>query len=94
MECDLLTAFKLIHCKMGISSEDVDLHMCHDVTQGGGFRLQQECPASVLLKSFFKYRVPSSWNSLPLNILKSTTVVSFRKNVRQWLNEADCSYFN
>ena len=55
----LLTAFKLIHGKMGISVEDVGIHLCHGVTRDGGFRLQQECPASALLQSFFKHRVPS-----------------------------------
>ena len=42
MECDSLTAFKLIHGKMGISAEDVGLRLCHGVIRGGGFRLQQD----------------------------------------------------
>ena len=42
---------------MGISAEDVGLHLYHDVTRGGGFRLLQECPASALFQSLFKYRV-------------------------------------
>ena len=31
---------------MGIIADDIDLHMRHGVIRGGGFRLQQECPAS------------------------------------------------
>ena len=93
-ERDLLTAFKLIHGKMEIYVEDVGLHLCHCFTRGGGFRLQQEYPASALLQSLFKYGVSSLWNSLPLNILKIITVASFRKHFRQRIIEADCSNFD
>ena len=69
MESDLSTAFKLIDGKMGISVEDVGLSLCHGITRGGGFRLQQECPASVLLQSLFIYRVSLLFNSLRLQLL-------------------------
>ena len=53
---------------------------------------------SVQLVSYFNHclnnRVPSLWNSLPLIILKSATVASFRRNVRYWLTATDCSYFD
>ena len=41
-----------MHGKIRISVEDVGLHLCHGITRGGGFRLQQGSPAKL---SYFNH---------------------------------------
>jgi hypothetical protein len=93
IESDVITVYKLIHGLMGINLKDAGLVLNSGVTRGGGLKLQQRHTRNNVTASFFMYRAPCEWNSLPNEVLSSPTLSVFRSRVRLWLRTIDSIYF-
>ena len=93
IETDLITAYKLIHSMMGISTEEAGLALSISNTRGGGICLQQKFAASVSIASHFKFRAVAEWNFLPIDTICRPNLSSFKSDIRQWLLTADAAFF-
>ena len=94
VKADLVTVYKLIHNMLGLTLSEAGLQLCASNTRAKGLRLQSLRASSAAAASLFKFRVPRLWNDLPVDIVKSPTLASFKHSLDKWLHSADLCYFN
>ena len=79
---DLTFTYKCLHGLIDISPESIGLHLQGGNTRGAGLHLAVPRATTSRVKSYFKYRLPVLWNALPLTLLSSTSLNSFRRGLR------------
>ena len=78
---DLTFTYKCLHGLIDISPESIGLHLQGGNTHGAGLHLAVPRATTSRVKSYFKYRLPILWNALPLTLLSSTSLNSFRRGL-------------
>ena len=79
---DLTFTYKCLHGLIDILPESIGLHLQGGNTRGAGLHLAVPRATTSRVKSYFKYRLPILWNALPLTLLSSTSLNSFRRGLR------------
>ena len=85
MYTDMVTTYKFIHGLTKCPLADIGLNLRTSITRGGGLRLFQRRPNSRSCSSLFCYRAASNWNKLPLYIINSSSIYSFKLNLYKHL---------
>jgi hypothetical protein len=94
LKLDLITIYKIIHQRIGISMSEAGLTLRASNTRGGGWRLQHPIAVTSAVGASFKFRAPRQWESLPVDIIRSPTLTQFRVKVHEWLRTADQAFFD
>ena len=85
MFTDMVTTYKYIHGLTKCPLADIGLNLRTSITRGGGLRLFQRRPNNRSCSSLFCYRAASNWNKLPLYIINSSSIHSFKLNLYKHL---------
>ena len=85
---DMITVFKLMNGKLGISSELFFTPAIHATTRGHAHKLYKERSRLDIRSKYFSQRVVSDWNSLPEKVVQAKTVDSFKTLLdKHWWNQ-------
>jgi ribonuclease P/MRP protein subunit RPP40 len=76
---DLLTVYKYTHGLISCPASEAGLCISTTATRGGGLRLFQRRAANVACGNLFPFRAVSAWNKLPLSIVNSKSIGSFKR---------------
>ena len=79
---DLITLYKLLHNN---TATCFGLSLATARTRGGGIRLQQLRARTRNASALFNCRVPTIWNSLPLNLISTMSLLVFKRNLFKYL---------
>ena len=91
---DLCEVFKLLHNHTPIGKKMFKLYTGNSMcTRGHSFKLEKFQCRLDCRKHFFGNRIISLWNSLPEEVVNSSTLHTFRKRVRTYLCDNDMSHF-
>ena len=91
---DLCEVFKLLHNHTPIGKKMFKLYTGNSMcTRGHSFKLEKFQCRLDCRKHFFGNRIISLWNSLPDEVVNSSTLHTFRKRVRTYLCDNDMSHF-
>ena len=82
---DVAFSYKVIHGFFNCSAADLDLHVLHSRTRGDGVWLAQKRAVSCAESNLHSIRSPSAWNKLPLDITRSPTLYTFKRNLKKYL---------
>ena len=76
---NLVTVYKYLHGLINCLPSDVGLETATSSTRGCDVRFKQKHPVNRSCANLFPFRAASIWNKLPLHLLKSGSVKSFKK---------------
>ena len=82
---DLVTVYKYLHGLINCLPSDVGLETAISSTRGCDIRLKQKHPVNQSCANLYPFRAASTWNKLPLHLLKSGSVKGFIKGLRRHL---------
>jgi Reverse transcriptase (RNA-dependent DNA polymerase) len=86
---DMVFCYKALHGMFACPAEELGLHLRRTGGRGGGIRLMQRSKASSGTSStFYSIRAPSNWNKLPLTLLSSASLQTFKHKLRIYLLNA------
>jgi hypothetical protein len=75
----LLTVYKYTHGLVNCPASEAGLCISTTATRGGGLRLFQRRAVNVACGNLFPFRAVSAWNKLPINIVNSKSIGSFKR---------------
>ena len=78
---DLVLCFKIVHGCSSLLFSDFFTFTTNKTSRGHPYRLSPPLLKSNLHKFSFSYRIVSSWNSLPENIVTASNVVVFKHHL-------------
>ena len=83
---DMLYIFKVLHHKIDCSMANLGLTLLQSSTRANNLNFILRRVTSKLYASLFLHRAVSSWNKLPLNVLKIKSIHSFKQSVYRYLH--------
>ena len=86
---DMLYIFKVLHHKIDCSMANLGLTLLQSSTRANNLNFILRRVTSKLYASLFLHRAVSSWNKLPLNVLKVKSIHSFKQSVYRYFH--DCA---
>ncbi len=89
---DMVFIFKCLHGLVNFPPTELGLAIVTSVTRGEGTRLRQKCPNTRSCGNLFCYRAVTSWNKLPMSIITSNSVRSFKLSLHNYLSRSQCQY--
>jgi len=85
---DLIETYKILTGKVNVTSDNFfSLYTASYNTRGHSLKLSVQRPRLDLRKYFFSNRVVNVWNSLPQNVVDSTTVNMFKRRLDKYCME-------
>ena len=78
---DLIFVYKVVHKMLDISFDDLFCYAPGLGLRGHPFKLAVRRAKTNLQKTFISYRVISAWNNLPLKLVNSTSLRTFKSNL-------------
>ena len=72
---------------MCCSANDLGLHLITSNTRGANIKLHQQHSNNILRASLFSNRAAREWNRIPITILQSKTLSTFKQNLFTYLFE-------
>ena len=90
---DLVTVYKYLNGFINCLPSDVGLETATFSTRGCDIRLKQQRPANRSCANLFPNRAASTWNKLPLQLLKSKSVNNFKQNLCKHLQSKQTWHF-
>ena len=82
---DLVTGYKYHHDLINCLPSDVGLETATSSTRGCDIQLKKKHSVNRSCANLFPFRAASTWNKLPLHLLKSGSVKGFKKGLRKHL---------
>jgi hypothetical protein len=86
---DLKFAFKCLHGWYDCKPDDIGLALQQGATRGCNTRLSVPRANNSAVKAFYKYRLPSQWNTLPLTILSLSSFKTFSSAVFNYFSSVE-----
>ena len=83
---DLILVYKCIHQLMCCSADGLGLRLIASKTRGD-IKLHQQHSTKILRASLFSNRAAREWNRIPIAILQSKTLSTFKQNLFTYLFE-------
>ena len=84
---DLILVYKCIHQLMCCSADDLGLRLMASNTRVANIKLHQQHFTNILKASLFSNRAAREWNRIPIAILQSKSVSTFKQNLFSYLFE-------
>lgn len=85
---DMVTTYKALHGFLNCTAADVGLFISESSTRGGGLRLVQLRAANMASSNLFPIRAASNWNKLPLSIVSSASLATFKRLLLKHLSSS------
>ena len=90
---DLIEVYKILNNLTSLGPDQLFTYDLSQRTRGHNFKLKKVHCRLDCRKHFFANRVIGLWNSLPDEIVNSTSLYSFKKRAAKYLRENSVSYF-
>ena len=82
---DMTFTYKVLHCLIKCTADELGLRLVHSRTRGDGVRLMQTRAVKRAAADIYCIRAPSVWNKLPLTITNSSSLCMFKSKLRRYL---------
>jgi hypothetical protein len=81
---DLLEVFKILNNYENLNYEDLFTLNNDGRTRNNGFKLRVKRFKSNIAKNFFTYRIANDWNTLPAEVVNSTSINMFKNRIDKY----------
>ena len=75
---DLILCYKILHKDVVGPPEKFGLFLSKRISRGHNLKLEKQCAPSEARKNLFGIRICNPWNSLPISVVNSTSVLAFK----------------